>query len=352
MEFFELIQHEVHAANGKSTVLIGESLKNLKKYLNKKNNVVITDNNVRHFHGDSFSDFEIIEIGTGESIKTLNTVEEIYKRFLDLEMDRNSFVIGIGGGIVLDIAGFAASTFMRGLDFGYVPSTLLAQADAGIGGKTGVNLYGYKNIVGVFSQPRFVLCDTDLLKTLPEQELLCGISEVIKHALIKSSSLFDFLERNCSSLLSLQQKTVQKAVYDSIMIKSRIVETDTLEKGERKKLNFGHTLGHAIEKVSPTPHGLAVSMGMVMATRMSVARGMLSSEEAGRIEKLLLNYGLPVQLPNNSDALLEAIKKDKKRVGKEIDFVFLQEIEKAEVIKISYQELETQIKDLTDRADL
>jgi len=313
---------------------------------------VITDNNVRHFHGDSFSDFEIIEIGTGESIKTLKTVEKIYRRFLDLEMDRNSFVIGIGGGIVLDIAGFAASTFMRGLDFGYVPSTLLAQADASIGGKTGVNLYGYKNIVGVFSQPRFVLCDTDLLKTLPERELLCGISEIIKHALIKSSSLFNFLEKNCSALLSLQQKTVQKAVYDSIMIKSRIVETDTLEKGERKKLNFGHTLGHAIEKVSPTSHGLAVSMGMVMAARMSVARGMLSSEETGRIEKLLLNYGLPVQPPNNSDALLEAIKKDKKRVGKEIEFVFLREIGKAEVIKISYQELEAQIKDLTDGAGL
>jgi 3-dehydroquinate synthase len=338
--------YEIQVSDGNCQIIIGESIKNLKNYLKSEKNVVITDKNVRNLYGHCFSDFEVIEIGLGEQIKNLETVEEIYQKLLEMEMDRSSFVIGIGGGIVCDVTGFSASTYMRGLRFGFVPSTLLAQVDASIGGKNGVNFKGYKNIIGVFNQPQFVLCDTDLLHTLPEKELLCGMAEIVKHALIKSQSFFNYLEQEWSSLLSLGPRTVEQVVDDSIKIKSEIVQTDALESGERRKLNFGHTLGHAIEKECQLPHGEAVSLGMVIASRISVAKGMLSPEDADRIETLLQNLKLPTRLPQNKDLIIDAIKKDKKREGEEIHFVLLAGLGKAEVIKMSYKELKDQINDL------
>jgi 3-dehydroquinate synthase len=339
---------EIQASTGSCQIIVDEPLKNLKSYLNSESNVVISDENVRHFYGDLFSGYEVIEIGLGEKAKTLKTVEGIYQRFLELGIDRSSFVIGIGGGIVCDITGFAASTFMRGVHFGFVPSTLLAQVDAGIGGKNGVNFGGYKNIVGVFKQPQFILLDFNLLKTLPEKERICGVAEIIKHALIGSPSLFDFLEKEWQSLLSLKREVVEKATVDSILIKSRIVQADERESGERRRLNFGHTLGHAVETVTGLPHGEAVSIGMMIAVKVSVFRGMLSAKDAGRIEGLLKNIKLPVRIPSRRDLLIDAIKKDKKRQGKEIHYVLLAGIGKAKVTKISYEKLEEQIYDLCE----
>lgn len=339
---------EIHASTGSCQIIIDEPLKNLKSYLNSEKNVVISDENVSHFYGDLFSDYEVIGIGLGEKAKTLKTVEEIYQRFLELGMDRSSCVIGIGGGIVCDITGFAASTFMRGISFGFVPSTLLAQVDAGIGGKNGVNFRGYKNIIGVFKQPQFVLLNFDLLNSLPERERLCGMAEIIKHALIGSPSLFNYLEKEWQSLLSLKREAVEKAVVESILIKSRIVQADERESGERRKLNFGHTLGHAIETVTGLPHGEAVSIGMMIAVMASVSKGILSSKDAGRIEALLQDVKLPVHIPSKSKLLIDAIKKDKKRQGKEIHYVLLAGIGKAKVTKMSYEELEEQIYDLCE----
>ena len=343
---FLLKEIKIEASNGSSRILLGESVKNLSNYIKAKKNVIITDNNVRQFYGHLFPESEIIEIGTGEQIKNLSTINKILQRFLELELDRSSLVIGIGGGIICDITGFAASTYMRGLQFGFVPSTLLAQVDAAIGGKNGVNLLGFKNIVGVFSQPQFILSDFSLLNTLPEKELLCGIAEVVKHALINSPSLFDLLEKNWNSLLSLKPNITGKIIEESVKIKAAIVSADTLEAGERRKLNFGHTLGHAIEKARHLPHGEAVSIGMAAAARISEARGTLSFYDTRRIESLLQNFKLPLKLPADSKPLLEAIKKDKKRTGEEIYFVLLAGIGKAEVKKMSYKELGEYTHDL------
>ncbi len=214
---------------------MGESIQNLKDYLGSGKNVVITDSNVRRIHGHYFSAFDTIEIDPGEQNKTLETVDKIYKKFLEWELDRTSFVIAIGGGIVCDVAGFAASTYMRGIDFGFIPSTLLAQVDASIGGENGVNFHGYNNLIGIFNQPQFVLCDTDLLYTLPGRELACGMAEVVKHAVIRSTSLFEFLEQEWASLLSLQKDTVEKVINDSVVIKSWIVQSGSLEKNEQEK---------------------------------------------------------------------------------------------------------------------
>ncbi len=339
-------KHEIQVSSGHSQICVGESIQNLAHYLGSGKKVIITDSNVRRCHGFRFSDYDTIEIESGEQNKTLEAVEKIYQKFLELELDRSSFVTAIGGGMVCDVAGFAASTFMRGIDFGFVPSTLLAQVDASIGGKNGVNFQGFKNLVGVFNQPQFVLCDTDLLYTLPEKELACGIAEVVKHALIQSASLFEYLEQEWASLLSLQKDTVEKVINDSVVIKSWIVQSDALEKGVRKKLNFGHTLGHAIEKEAQISHGEAISIGMVLASKISAARGMISSQEVDHITSLLKKLKLPTEVSSSKEVILDAIKKDKKRQGKDIHFVLLAEIGKAEVTPMTYAELEGYIHDL------
>jgi 3-dehydroquinate synthase len=337
---------KIHGITGDSTILMGESLQNLQKYISPQEVVIITDSNVRRLYGKDFPSYEIIEIGMGEKIKNLDTVKTIYGKLLELEMDRSSFIVGIGGGVVCDIAGFAASTYLRGVRFGFVSSTLLSQVDASVGGKNGVNFEGYKNMVGVFDQPEFVICDIKLLKTLPEKEILCGLAEVVKHAAIGDTNLFSYLEKHYKRVLQLDDEVVEKVVYDSILIKSGIVNRDEKEMGERRKLNFGHTLGHALEKTTGAPHGEAVSAGMVVASALSKKRGYLSSEEMERIDALLKKLKLPTRVQVDKKRLLEAVRKDKKRQGEAINFVLLQGIGKAVVEKISMKELEAVVSEM------
>ena len=331
---------DIRGSTGNSILRIGEGLKNLEKYIPLDRTVIITDPNVMRYHGKDFPDCRIIEIGTGEKVKNLDTVRDIYEKLVEIEVDRSWFIIGIGGGIVCDITGFAASTYMRGIRFGFVSSTLLSQVDASVGGKNGVNFRGYKNLVGLFNQPEFVLCDLNLLKSLPEKEILCGLAEVVKHGAIASAELFTYLEQNTEKVLSLNDETMEKIVLDSVNIKSSIVNRDEKEQGERRKLNFGHTFGHAIEKTTELPHGYAVSIGMTVASRLSVKKGKLPSEEGRRIEELLRKLNLPVDLPFDRDGLLDAMGKDKKRRGDSIDFVLLNRIGTADVEPVSMEELE------------
>jgi 3-dehydroquinate synthase len=336
----------IHGSTADSKILIGESLQNLQNYIASERVAIITDSNVRRLYGKNFPPYEIIEIGTGEKIKNLETVKTIYGKLLDLAMDRSSFIVGIGGGVVCDITGFAASTYLRGVRFGFVSSTLLSQVDASVGGKNGVNFEGYKNMVGVFNQPEFVICELKLLKTLPEKEVLCGLAEVVKHAAIGDRDLFSYLEENDKKVLQLDEEVVEKAVYDSVLIKSGIVNRDEKEKGERRKLNFGHTLGHALEKTTGAPHGEAVSVGMVAASTLSEKKGYLSKKEKERIEALLKRFQLPTRVQIDGKKLLDAVRKDKKREGEGIHFVLLQGIGKAVVEKISVKELETLISEM------
>ena len=257
---------EIHGSTGVSTILVGEKLKNLRKYIPAEKAVIITDANVKHFYQKNFPPYDVITIGTGEKIKNLDTVRYIYGKLVELEADRSTFIIGIGGGIVCDIAGFVASTYLRGVRFGFVSSTLLSQVDASVGGKNGVNFEGYKNIIGVFNQPQFVICDLNLLNTLPKKEVLYGLAEVVKHAAIGDMDLFTYLDDHYQKALTLDTGVIERLVYDSVVIKSAIVNRDEKEKGERRKLNFGHTFGHAVEKTTGVPHGEAVSIGMVMAS--------------------------------------------------------------------------------------
>lgn len=321
----------IHAGSGDSRIVIGESLSKLGEYLPRKPTVIVTDATVRKLYGHLFPPLAVVEIGTGEKVKTIDTICRLYTAFMEQGLDRTGFVVGIGGGIVCDIAGFAASTYMRGIDFGFVATTLLAQVDASVGGKNGVNFGGYKNMVGVFRQPCFVICDPDLLASLPRCELCCGFAEIIKHALISSADMFADIEQNCQHALALAQDVIQRLVHESVALKAGIVNRDEKEAGERRILNFGHTFGHAIEAISGVPHGEAVSVGMVVAARLSAARGMLARTDLQRICRLLETMGLPRHVPVSKEALLNALQQDKKRNQNRIHMVLLDGIGKAVV---------------------
>jgi 3-dehydroquinate synthase len=337
---------QISTDTGNSTVLLGEGLSNLIAYLPDTKIIVITDNVIlKHYH-TYFSEYNLIEIGTGEQVKTLDTIAYILEKLVEFEADRTSFIVGIGGGIVCDIVGFAASVFMRGLRFGFVSTSLLSQVDASVGGKNGVNFQGYKNMVGVFAQPEFVICDFEMLKTLDEKEFISGFAEIVKAAAIRNAKLFDFLETNYSKALAHDLEAIHYAISESVKIKAAVVEADEKEKGERKILNFGHTFAHSIEKIYGIRHGEAVSIGMMMAARLSQFKGLLKEEEVTRLEKLLVNIGLPVRLEIDKPKLLDAMKKDKKRDSEKINFILLDKIGNAIIYPMTIKEVEEVINDL------
>ena len=333
----------VEGYDTKSRILVGESILNIKNYIDPLKTIIITDTNLNKLYKKQFPECPKVVIGTGESIKTMETVDMLLGALNESELDRTDFVLAIGGGIVCDIAGFVASIYLRGIQFGFVSTSLLSQVDASTGGKNGVNYEGYKNMVGTFNQPEFVICDPKMLETLPGEEVNNGFGEIVKHALIGDSELFEYLEENHSKLLELKDDVINRVVFDSVKLKSAIVSADEKEKGERRKLNFGHTFGHAIEKVTGIKHGNAVSLGMVTAAKMSAEKGMITEETVQRIIKLLESLKLPVSLTGidaDRDALKEAMRKDKKREGGLIKFILLEDIGKAIVEDIDLTDLD------------
>jgi 3-dehydroquinate synthase len=333
----------INADSGPSRILIGEHLENLQRHIPVAKPIIITDVNVGKLYPLDSVAAEVITIGTGEEIKTLDTVQEIYAQLLSIQADRSSFIVGMGGGIVCDIAGFVASTFLRGVRFGFVATTLLAQVDASVGGKNGVNFQGFKNMVGLFHQPEFVICDPELLKTLPQKEISCGLAEIVKHGAIADADLFAYLEQHAEDTLVLDRQVIEKLVLASVRIKSAMVKRDETEKGERRLLNFGHTFGHAIEKVAGISHGEAVSRGMAIAAALSVKKDLLTADEDKRLRALLNNLKLPTYFGLETKAVANAIGKDKKREGNWIHFVLLNGIGSATVAKITLAELEDAI---------
>ena len=330
---------KVQGRLGDSTILVGESFQNVERHMPAAPRVIITDENIQRLYGDQFPQGPVITIGQGEGNKTLATVESILRQMTELGCDRSWFVLGIGGGIVCDVTGFAASLFMRGLDFGFIATTLLSQVDASVGGKNGVNLDAFKNMVGTFTQPRFVICDPRMLNTLPPEEISNGLAEIVKHGLIEDISLLEFVESHMEGARNLDPQVVSRMVADSVAIKSRVVQADETEAGERRKLNFGHTIGHAIEKCRQDGHGKAVSLGMMAAARFSQQRALLSQDQVDRVQSLLQGLGLPTQLDMAPSDIIQGVRHDKKKQGETLFFVFLKTLGQAQVEQISYAEI-------------
>ena len=336
----------ISGGSGRSQILIGQRLEALPEYVPLEGSIIVTDETVSRIYGARFPRAPVITVGCGEEIKTLETASGIYRELIRLEADRTSFLIGIGGGVVCDITGFVASTYLRGLRFGFAATTLLAQVDASVGGKNGVNLDGFKNMIGLFNQPEVVLCDPGLLPSLDPADIGCGMAEIVKHGAISDADLFRYLEGHAREALELNPEVIERLVTDSVLIKSSIVNRDEREGGERRKLNFGHTFGHAVEKTLGSPHGEAVSIGMVLAGLLSVRRGLLAEAELQRLVSLLESLELPTHISTAPEPMLEALGKDKKREGEYIRFVLLKAIGEAVVESIPLQEIRSAAKEM------
>jgi 3-dehydroquinate synthase len=301
---------------------------------------LISDENVARLYGArviaSLRDagFQPVEITVpaGEKSKSLDQVERICESMIEARLDRKGWVVALGGGVVGDLAGFVAAIYYRGLPFIQAPTTIVAQVDSAVGGKTGVNARNGKNLIGAFHQPRLVLADVDTLATLPDREFNEGFAEVIKHGAIRDRSLLD-------AVATLDRENLAPIILRNVEIKARIVAADEHETtGERALLNFGHTIGHAIEAAAgygKLLHGEAISLGLVAACRISMARAGLPAAEAARVTALLEQYRLPVRLPKDirPDAILEALKADKKFEEGAIRFVLCPRLGEAFVSK-------------------
>lgn len=272
----------------------------------------------------------------GESHKTLKSFDQILSRMLELRLERGASLVALGGGVIGDLGGFAAACYQRGIGYVQVPTSLLAQVDSSVGGKTAVNHPLGKNMIGAFHQPNAVIADTGTLGTLPDRELRAGIAEIIKYGLIGDAPFFEWLETNIDGLLGRSPDTLDYAIQRSCENKAEIVAADEREAGIRATLNLGHTFGHAIETVlgyGVWLHGEAVAAGMCMAARLSVSTGTLSSDDAVRVESLIRKAGLPVAAPQeaSADALLEVMRGDKKNVGGRIRLVLLEALGQARI---------------------
>ena len=279
--------------------------------------VIVTDSNVAELYlgeveGRLFaltSSLGSCVFDAGEESKTLDTISEMYDCFLSEKLDRKSVIVALGGGVTGDMAGFAAATYMRGIPFVQIPTTLLSQVDSSVGGKTGVDFRGAKNIIGAFYQPEFVYINTETLRTLPREQVVSGMGEVLKHGLILDADYFDDLLASADAIDALDDATMQRVVNGSCRIKANVVSQDEKESGLREILNYGHTFGHAVESCYhfALPHGHCVALGMVCAMRYAVNDGLLDEATMQTVQHALVRFGLPVRLPKGEKAAIEKV---------------------------------------------
>lgn len=279
-----------------------------------------------------------VSIPDGEEYKDLLWLQHIYNELLTHKLDRSSALIALGGGVIGDIAGFAASTYMRGISYIQIPTTLLAQVDSSVGGKTGVNHKLGKNMIGTFWQPRLVWIDVDTLKTLPKREMLAGLAEVIKYGVIYDEDLFSTIEENRNKILNLDSTIVIHTIKRSCEIKAEVVSKDERETGLRSILNYGHTIGHAIETATDYKrylHGEAIAIGMYLEARLSYKLELIDKEAVSRIRRLIESFGLPSALPTDIDMnhILLSMQLDKKAVAGTLKFIFPEKIGKVKIYK-------------------
>ena len=313
----------------------------LKKITDQRATILLTDENVYEAHGARFKGWNTIILDAGEEHKVQSTVDDVIEELISAQADRATTLVGVGGGVITDITGYIASVYMRGLRFGFVPTSLLAMIDASIGGKNGIDVGVYKNMVGTIRQPSFILQDVDLLSTLPQKEWENGFAEIIKHACIRDAVMFKQLEQNSLKQYQDKKALLAQLVQRNTLIKTRIVQRDEFETGDRKLLNFGHTLGHALENMYELMHGHAVAMGMAYACQLS--NKLTGFTQTDRVIKLIEQYNLPTTSSFDRQKVFDILKMDKKRVRKEMNYVLLEKIGKGVVKPIPLQHLEKMV---------
>lgn len=317
---------------------ISEKVKNVYK---GKKIFILTDENVNKYYGkkvvsalSEYFDVKLVSLKAGEQTKNFNTLPMVYNELLDFNLTRSDLIITLGGGVIGDLGGFVASSYLRGIDFIQVPTSLLAQVDSSVGGKVAVDLERGKNLVGSFYHPKAVLIDPEVLNTLDNRFFIDGMAEVIKYGCIKDKMFFEFLYEmeNNSDVIDNMERVIHKCCD----IKRIVVESDEKDKGERMLLNFGHTLGHAIEQYynyTKYTHGEAVAIGMYEITKISEAKGLTVKGTAERIKEILIKYNLPYKMDVNIEDILDTINLDKKKLGKSLNLIILKEIGNSEIYK-------------------
>lgn len=329
----------INTNSASSEVLVGANWESVKELLPGSGVVIITDNNVKRIYGDNFPEFPVFSVKPGEVSKKIEVIESLAERLLESGIDRTGFILGIGGGVVSDLAGFLASIYMRGIRCAFVSTSLLSQIDASTGGKNGVNLGSTKNLLGCFRQPEFVICDPAMLKTLPEDEYFSGLAELIKAAIIGNDKLFDIIEKNRDALVKRDTDLLSMIISMAVNFKASVVSEDETETGLRRMLNFGHTYGHAIELYKSFRHGYAVAAGMALATEFSLTRGFITKAECERIINLLKAFNLLRRHDIPDNQIGQLILHDKKKAGSDMYFVFSAGIGKAVIEKIRVSEI-------------
>ena len=310
----------------------------LDKLASKENAVVITDENVFDKHKKKFKGWNTIVLKPGEEYKVQQTVDTVIDQLLALGADRQTTLIGVGGGVITDITGYVAGIYMRGVQFGFVPTSLLAMVDASIGGKNGIDVGVYKNMVGLIRQPKFLLFDPSFLKSLPKAEWQNGFAEIIKHACIKDVAMFKLLQQHTLSGFQKDANLLSSLIEQNVLIKTKVVVKDEFEQGERKLLNYGHTLGHAIENMYALSHGQAISIGMTYAAVIS--QQLKGFTGAADVVKLLEKYGLPTFTKFDTKKAFKILLMDKKKDNVSINYILLEKIGKGVIQPLLFVQLQ------------
>lgn len=329
-------------SNSSTDYYLASGISQLKKLTDPKFSVLITDENIYKEHSKRLKGWNAIVLKPGEEYKVQETVDAIVEFLIEMEADRKTTLVGVGGGVVTDITGYVAGIYMRGIRFGLLPTSLLALVDASIGGKNGIDVGVYKNMIGLIRQPAFILHDMVFLNSLPRDEWQNGFTEIIKHACIKDVSMFEMLEKKSLSLYMRDKKSICDLVQQNAILKTKVVLKDEFEKGDRRLLNLGHTLGHAMENQYELSHGQAVAIGLVFACHVS--EKITGFNQTERVVALLEKYNLPTYAAFDKQKIIEVLKMDKKREKKEINFVLMQKIGKGVVKSISIPVLEKLIQ--------
>ncbi len=341
-EKFREIKTDSGLSKIKSFTSIEDKISNLESF----HTFWIIDKRIYQLYNKKLKVNNMILIEANESNKNIQTVEKIIVELNKKGADRTSRLIALGGGVICDITGFVASIYMRGIDFQYIPTTLLSMVDASIGGKNGVNLKTSKNLIGVFNQPQAVYINTDFLESLSQRDFLSGLAEIIKYSLIFDITFYKYLTENRDKILSRDMDVLNKIVWKSIDIKAQIVIMDEKEKSLRMILNFGHTAGHAIESATNFTHGESVSIGMRIGIDLSFKLHLIDEKIHDELLKFLKNFCLPVEIPKGFSKIMDRIKNDKKKVGDSINFVLIEKIGKARIVKLSIKKIIELINEL------
>lgn len=330
----------IEFAHGVTHYIFDGTVHELSRAIDNRKTVYITDDNLFQTHTSFFEHKKVIVLDAGEQNKTLAIIEHIIQQLIIYEVDRKSLIVGVGGGVVTDITGFVATVYMRGVSFGFVPTSLLAMVDAAIGGKNGVNTGLYKNMIGTIRQPEFIVYNHHFLDTLPQSEWSNGFAEVIKYACIFDVALFEALEQNDLSFYQNNKPALNVLIQQCAAWKNKIIVEDEFEKNTRKLLNFGHTAGHAMENKYHLAHGKAVAIGILIACRISETVLGLEKSNQLRLRNLLTKYELPICIDFDTKEVMQILKMDKKRSERTLDYILLKRIGEAQIHQVGFDIIE------------